>query len=153
MLRDRILRGLIAGAIAAAATAGALLGLGRARGETFTLLNDAAHVVIGERARIVENANLVVTGVAMLIHLASLLAWGVVFVVVAGSLRGWQLLLAALVFSGVVYAVDLLLLPESLRPGFETAMSAGELALLYVILAAALWLGAREAEGHATRLA
>lgn len=143
---------MVAGVIAAAATAGALLGLGRARGATFTLLNDAAHVVVGERARMVENASLIVTSVAMLIHVVSLLLWAVVFALVAGSLRGWRLLGAAVAFTGFVAAIDVFVLPESLRPGFETAMSTGELVVIYLILGAALWLGVREG-GRAASLA
>jgi hypothetical protein len=38
-------------------------------------------------------------------------------------------------------AVDVLLLPESLRPGFETAMTLSELILLYAIVAASLSAG------------
>jgi hypothetical protein len=138
--------GLVAGVIAAAATAGALLGLGRAHGATFTLLNDAAHVAIGERARLVESAHGVVTTVAMLVHLVSLLLWGILFALAAGHWRGWRLALAAVVFAIVAVAVDLWLLPASMRPGFETAMSIPELLLLYAILAASLGFGVSEAQ-------
>lgn len=144
VLRERVRRGLVAGVIAAAATAGALLGLGRAHGATFTLLNDAAHVLIGERARLVESAHGVVTILAMLVHVAVVLVWSVLFALLAGSLRGWRLVLAALVFTAAVVAIDLWLLPASMRPGFETAMSVSELVLLYGILAASLAFGVRE---------
>jgi hypothetical protein len=38
-------------------------------------------------------------------------------------------------------AADVFLLPESLRPGFETAMTLPELILLYAIVAASLSAG------------
>jgi hypothetical protein len=141
VLRERVRWGLVAGAIAAAATAGALLGLGRARGSPFTLLNDAAHVLIGERARLVGSAHAVVTSLAMIVHVAVILIWGVLFALLAGSLRGWRLVLAAVGFVAAVAAMDFWILPASLRPGFETAMSVPELVLLYAILAGALAFG------------
>lgn len=133
----------MAGTIAAAATVGVLLGLGRARGAAFDLLNDTAHLVLGERARLVSSAHLTVTTIAMLVHIASLLAWGVLFTLFAASLRGWRLAIAAVVFAGTILAIDILLLPAALRPGFETAMTSGELVLLYAVMAAALALGLR----------
>lgn len=141
VLRERVKRGLIAGGIAAAATAGVLLGLGRARGATATLLNDAAHILIGERARLVESPQLAVTSLAMLVHLGSLLLWGVLFALAAASLRGWRLALAAIAFAGAMLAADVLVLPESLRPGFETAMTMPELILLYAVAALSLAAG------------
>jgi hypothetical protein len=48
------------------------------------------------------------------------------------------------VFTAAVVAIDLWLLPASMRPGFETAMSVSELVLLYGILAASLAFGVRE---------
>lgn len=136
---------MLAGAIAAAATAGTLLGLGRARGASFSLLNDAAHIVIGDRARAVDSASLQVTTLAMLIHIVSLLIWGVLFALAFASLRGWRLALAALAFSGAILAIDTLLLPSGLRPGFETAMTWPELLLLYGVMALSLAWGVREA--------
>ena len=145
VLRERLRWGLVAGVVAAAATAGALLGLGRAHGATFTLLNDAAHVLIGERARLEESGHLAITTIAMLVHVTFVVIWGVLFALVAGSLRGWRLALASAGFTAAVVAIDLWLLPASMRPGFETDMSAAELVLLYAILAAAMAFGLREA--------
>jgi hypothetical protein len=139
----------VAGTIAAAATAGVLLGLGRARGAAFGLLNDAAHILVGERARIVDGANAAITTLAMLVHLASLVMWGVLFALFAATLRGWRLALAAVLFAAAILAIDTLLLPSSLRPGFETAMTISELVLLYAIMALALAFGMREARASA----
>lgn len=144
VLRDRVRRGLVAGAIAAAATAGVLLGLGRARGGPFSLLNEAAHLLLGDRAA-GGGFDPLVTPVAALVHLVSLEMWGVLFVLLAASLRGWRLAGAAVAFSAAVLALDVWLLPESLRPGFELQMSLPELLLLYGVMAAALGFGAREA--------
>lgn len=144
MLRERVRRGLVAGVIAAAATVGVLLGLGRAHGATFTLLNDAAHILIGERARLVESPHAVVTSLAMLVHALSVLLWGVLFALLAASWSGWRLAAAAVAFSAAILLVDTLILPPVLRPGFETAMSVAELILLYAVLAVALALGIGE---------
>lgn len=144
MLRERVRRGLVAGIIAAAATAGVLLGLGRSHGATFTLLNDTAHILIGERARLVESPHAVVTPLAMLVHVMSLLVWGVLFAMIAASWRGWRLIAAAVLFTAGALLADLFLLPASLRPGFETAMSVPELILLYAVFALALGFGLGE---------
>lgn len=139
----------MAGIIAAAATAGTLLGLGRARGAPFGLLNDAAHILLGERARIVETAHAQITSLAMLVHVVSLLIWGVLFALLAGSARGWRLALTAALFASAILAIDTLLLPPALRPGFETAMTLPELVLLYAVMAGALAFGVREARATA----
>lgn len=145
VLRERVRRGLVAGVVAAGATAGTLLGLGTARGAAFSLLNDAAHIIVGSRARVVDSASAQVTALAMLVHLTSLLLWGVLFALLAGAARGWRLAIAAMLFAGAALALDVLLLPPALRPGFEAAMSSGELVLLYAVMAAALAIGVREA--------
>lgn len=138
---------MVAGIIAAAATVGVLLGLGRAHGATFTLLNDTAHILIGERARLVESSHAVVTPLAMLVHVLSLALWGVLFAMIAASWRGWRLIAAGVLFAAAVLLIDLFILPASLRPGFETAMSLPELILLYAVLAFALVYGIGEGRG------
>ena len=50
MLRNRVLRGVWIGLVAAAATAGALVGFGWVRGYPLQPLNTVAHILLGTRA-------------------------------------------------------------------------------------------------------
>jgi hypothetical protein len=136
---------LIAGGIAAAATAGVLMGLGRSRSSVWSLLNDAAHTIVGGRARIAEHFDPVATPVGVATHIVALVFWGMVFSLIAASLRGKRLAGAALVYAGAVFAIDRWLLPVELRPGYESVMSSAELLILYLALAIGLALGMREA--------
>lgn len=150
MLRDRLRRGVIAGIIAGAATGGVLMGLGRARGSIWSLLNDAAHTFVGGRARIAERFDVLATPVGVAVHLLSLILWGILFAVIGGGLRGWRLLVAAFAFTAAAFLLDTRLLPVELRPGFEAVMTTPELLLLYATMAIALALGVRESVSRDT---
>ncbi|MGI8497774.1 MAG: hypothetical protein ACR2OG_09370 [Gemmatimonadaceae bacterium] len=130
--------GILAGATAAAATLGVLVGFGRARRAGARPVNAIAHTLLGARAFEVPNIDAVVTIFALTLHVASLLAWGVLFALLAGTLKGRRLAAAAAAFVISIAVIDLALLPERLRPGFERVLSRPELILLYAVLAAAL---------------
>ncbi len=138
-----IRHGLRAGLISAAATAGALIGFGLARGEPFAPLNAIAHIALGSRAMLFDRFDLVVTPIAIALHVLSLIVWGVLFALLTSRARGHLLWLAAALFTAIIYAVDLLLLPERLRPGFERVLSATEVVSVYVLLAITLALAMR----------
>jgi hypothetical protein len=145
VLRDRLQEGLRAGVVAAAATAGTLIGLGFARGAPVMALNAIAHTALGTRAFVVRDAEPVVTLTGALLHVLSVVVWSVIFAVLAGWLRaGWAALAAGL-FAAAVAAADLRLLPDRLAPGFARLLSPAELALVYIVLALALasWFGFR----------
>ena len=135
MLRDRVTVGLQVGLIAAAATTGVLLGLGRAHGATFRPLNAVAHVAIGSRALFFDRLYPSVTLLGLALLVAALVVWGVIFAVVAGAVRGIRLLIVATGFTLFVYLVNAGLLPPRFRPGFELTLSAAELAAVYFVLA------------------
>src|SRR5688572_9191179 len=99
MLRDRLLLGVWIGLVAVAATAGALVGFGWARGAPLQPLNALAHVLVGSRAFYVLGGHPVVTPAGMLVHVVSLVAWGVLFSLVLGRTRGARAWAIALVFA------------------------------------------------------
>jgi hypothetical protein len=137
MLRDRLLRGVWIGLVAAAATAGALVGFGWVRGYPLQPLNTVAHVLLGSRAFYVREAHPLVTPAAALVHTLSLIIWGALFSLAIGRRRGAGLWIGAVLFALAAAAVDFAVLPGRLSPGFETVLTRGEIIVIYAILAAA----------------
>ena len=142
MLRDRLLRGVWIGLVAAAATAGALVGFGWVRGAPLQPLNTIAHVLLGSRAFYVREAHPLVTPVGIGVHVLSLILWGVLFSVAAGRRRGAWLWVGAVLFAVAVAAIDFLLLPARLSPGFETVLARGEIIVVYALMAATMGMAA-----------
>jgi hypothetical protein len=141
VLRERVRLGMWTGCVAAAATAGALVGFGRARGAPAGPLNAVAHMVIGTRALVIEGFDVAVTTLGLTLHAVVILIWGVLFALVAARLRGTRLLLAATLFTAAVFVFDYYIVPPQLRPGFESVLSPSEVAVVYAVLALALALG------------
>lgn len=143
MFRDRLLRGVWIGLVAAAATAGALVGFGWVRGAPLQPLNTIAHVLLGSRAFYVREAHPLVTPLGLGVHVLSLILWGVLFSVAVGRRRGAWLWAGAVLFAVAVAAVDFLLLPARLSPGFETVITRGEIIVVYALMAATMGMAAR----------
>ncbi|MEP6690737.1 MAG: hypothetical protein ABJD07_06235 [Gemmatimonadaceae bacterium] len=141
--RRIVTHGIVAGAVAAAATGGALIGFGRARGSAFRPLNAIAHAVLGSRAFLFDAFDPLVTTLGVVVHLVSLLLWGLLFAALVQRLRGWALAAAGLLFAWAAYAIDYGLVPERLRPGFETALLPREIGVVYVVLALSLAAGVK----------
>lgn len=142
MLRDRLLRGMWIGLLAAAATAGALVGFGLVRGSPLQPVNTIAHVLLGSRAFYLREAHPLVTPVGILVHTLSMILWGMVFSVAAGRRRGASLWMGAVLFAVAVAAIDFLVLPARLSPGFETVLTRGEIIVVYALLAATMGMAA-----------
>jgi hypothetical protein len=142
MLRDRLLRGVWIGLVAAAATAGALVGFGWVRGSPLQPLNTIAHVVLGTRAFYVREAHPLVTPAGILVHVFSLIVCGALFSLGVRRSRGIRVWLGALVLAAVVAAFDFLLLPPRFSPGFETVLTPGEIIIVYAVMAASLGIAA-----------
>ena len=141
-------RGVFAGLVAAAATGGVLLGFGSARGAPWRLINSAAVIAFGNSARFHHDFNVTVTAVGLAVHVLSVLLWGVVFAIATWRLRGWLLSLAGILFAGIVYVIDILLLPTRIAPGFESALTTPELAVVFATLGISLAAGVALAGGR-----
>lgn len=138
MLRDRLLLGVWIGLVAAAATAGALVGFGWARGAPLQPLNTVAHVLVGSRAFYVRGLDPLVTPAGMLVHVVSLVAWGMLFSLASGRARVAGAWVIAFLFATVVAVIDFVVLPERLSPGFEAMLSTGEVIVVYGVMAVAM---------------
>jgi hypothetical protein len=143
VLRERVRQGMGVGLIAAAATAGALVGFGLARRAPLRPLNAVAHLLIGSRALFVEGFDVAVTPLGIALHTLSVVVWAVLFAVIAGGLRGLRLVASAAALAALAFLIDYVFVPERLQPGFEATLSAAELAATYTVLALALAAGVR----------
>lgn len=142
MLRERLLHGIRIGLVAAAATAGALVGFGWVRGMPVQPLNAIAHALVGSRALYIQNAHLLVTPAGVLVHVIGLVLWGIAFAWAFGRWRGARLWVATAAFVALVAFVDFILLPDRLSPGFESVLTRSEIIVVYAVLAIALALAA-----------
>jgi hypothetical protein len=144
VIRQKIKEGARAGAVAAAATAGTLVALGRAHGAALRPLNSVAHIVTGSRAYYMEGFG-GITVVAALVHTAAVIGWGIVLSIITGRVRGAALYGASIAFAGVTWLFDYRLVPDRLKPGFESGLGSAEIALVYLVLGASLaWALGRE---------
>ncbi len=135
MIRQTIRDGARAGAVAAAAIAGALIALGRARGAAMQPMNAMSHIVVGSRAYYMERFG-ALTLEAILIFVAAVTAWAIALALLTRRLRGRALYAAALAFAGATWFVDVHFASEKIRPGFEMALSGAEIAFVFLLLGA-----------------
>lgn len=136
------------GIVAATATAGVLIGLGLAHGAALRPLNSIAHILIGSRAYYMESGDWRVTPTAIVTHVISVAIWGIILAFVTPRFRGARLYAVALAFAGFTWFFDYRLVPDRLRPGFESGLSTAEVAIVYIVLALALaWGLDRERQG------
>lgn len=141
MQSNRFREGIGLGIIAGAATAGALMGFGHARGATLQPLNSVAHLFAGSRAFMTTGFQPAITGGALLIHFISTIVWGLLLAYVAAPLTGFARTLAPIGVGILAYLLDRFVAPNGLRPGFEELLSSGETTFIYVVLAGALAVG------------
>ena len=137
-----LVRGLAAGATAAAAVCGLLLGIGRRAGTAWRPINAAAHGVLGAQADGVWSWHGTVTPVGGGVVLLMSLVAGIVAARIAPSFRTLHVMAAA---GGVALMGYLLHLHVVARApgGLADLLSVGELRGLYLLLAVALVAGMR----------
>src|ERR1700712_4849790 len=138
---NRVRDGIGFGVIAGAATAGALMGFGHARGATLQPLNAVAHMFAGSRAFMTTGFQPAITVGALVIHFVSTIIWGVLLAYIAAPLTGWARAVAPVSVGIVAYVIDRFVAPSEFRPGCEQLISSGETTFIYVVLAAALAAG------------
>jgi len=141
VIENRVRDGIEFGVIAGAATAGALMGFGHARGATLQPLNAVAHMFAGSRALMTTGFQPVITGGALILHFVSMIIWGLLLAYIAAPLSGVARAIAPVSVGVLAYLVDRFIAPNGLRPGFEQLLSSGETTFIYVVLAAALAAG------------
>lgn len=147
MLRQRVREGTRAGVIAAAASAGALVAFGRTHGASLRPLNSVAHILVGSRAYYMVGVSWI-TVVALVVHFASIAIWGVLLSLATARIRGLALYATAAALAAATWIIDYRVVPERLRPGFESGLSSTEIALVYLVMGLSLaWGLDRERHG------
>lgn len=141
VLTDRVRDGIWAGVVAAAGTAGTLVGFGIGRGSPARPLNAIAHLIVGSRGQATPWFDPLLTPLGLLLHVASFIVWGLLFAHLSARMEGWRLAGAALLFASVIFVIDLFALPRRLSPGFQLTLSWGEVITVYLAMAILLWAG------------
>jgi len=141
VLTPRLRAALGTGVIAAAATAGAIAGVGPGRDGALAPFRTLGRLALGVTQNASGSAQSAAVVAGLVLHGAVAVAWGVVFVLVAGGLRGVRRLGAAALFALFVYALDAGLLPPLLRLGHGARAFPSQSAFLHLVLAVALAAG------------
>jgi hypothetical protein len=142
-------RGLVSGAVAAAAVLGLLIGIGRRSGTVWRPLNAAAHGLLGAHADDVWSYHGSVTPVGGVVVLVMCMVAGFIVARIASPYRTLHVVAAA---AGVALASYLLHLHVVARTpgGLAALLSVGELRGLYLTLGLGLVAGMRFAFSAAT---
>ena len=146
MRPSRLSTGARAGVVAWAATTGAVLGFGLRHGSATRPFADAGGYVLAAVANVTG-----ITGTAgalfgIALHLAWSMVLGVCFTFVAGALRGPRLVLAAVAFALLLWALLTRVVPATQPATGVLSLSAPQLLLLHLLLAVGLALGMRVAQ-------
>jgi hypothetical protein len=140
--------GVLTGALAAAATAGALLGFGLQQGTPARPFNAIAGLLLGDRAGGIWGFHPVVTVTGLLVHVALTLGWGLLFARLARGMRGLRLVAAALVAAIAALALDALLAGRILGVDVSGALAPAQVVALHLVLGVALAVGMRLATSY-----
>jgi hypothetical protein len=141
-------QGILTGTLAAAATAGALLGFGVQQGTPARPFNAIASLLLGDRAGSIWGFHLVVTVVGMLIQVGLSLGWGLLFARLVGGMRGFRLAGSALLVATVAMTVHVILATRVLGAHLSGVLAPAQVIALHLVLGIALAVGMRLATSY-----
>lgn len=144
-----------AGAVSAAAAAGAFVAFGASAGDPVRHINALAGLLLDSRVAFVTGPHALVTSVGVLLLVGGTLLWSAVFALAAitlGQRRGAGVLLASCTIAILAFCVDALVLPRLAGDAMLAELSLPRLALVHLLLAAAFPIGMRLAlpDRHST---
>lgn len=145
---SRVRLGALAGLVAAATTAGAIVGFGIEHGGAARLFAALGRVALGNPVVDGRVEQAAVTAAGVLVHAAQVTAIGILFGLVASRARGMRLALLALLAALVAAVAQLALAPAVLRFGNAVTvfpLQRGQFVALYLLLAVGLGGGMRVA--------
>ena len=143
----RLGTGIRVGTVAAAATIGAVIGLGLRHGlalRPFATAGRGVLTLLGQSAPSAAVATIVGLALAAL----AIIVLGVCFTFVAAPLRGAKLLLAAVVFAALGWAVSAYVMPFILVLSAEIVLGTAQRVFVGALLALSLVVGMRLARPH-----
>ena len=139
---SRVLRGLVAGAIAGAAVVGLLIGMGRRSGTAWRPVNAAAHGILGAQADGVWSYHGSVTPTGGLVVLVMCVMAGLVVARIAPTFRTLHVATTAAGVALVGYLMHVHVVSRT-PGGLAALLTVGEMRGLYVTLGLALVAGMR----------
>ncbi len=141
-------QGVLSGTLAAAATAGALLGFGVQQGTPARPFNAVASLILGDRAEGIWGFHPVVTVVGVIVLVAVILGWGLLFARLAGGTRGLRLAGAAAIVAVAALAVHVVIATRLLGANVSDVLAPAQVIALHLVLGVALGVGMRLATSY-----
>jgi hypothetical protein len=143
-----LMQGVLAGTLAAAATAGALLGFGVQQGTPARPFNAVASLILGDRAEGIWGFHPVVTVVGVIVLVTVTLGWGLLFARLAGGTRGLRLAGAAAIVTVAALAVHVVIATRLLGANVSDVLAPAQVIALHLVLGVALGVGMRLATSY-----
>jgi hypothetical protein len=141
-------QGVLAGTLAAAATAGALLGFGVQQGTPARPFNAVASLILGDRAEGIWGFHPVVTVVGVIVLVTVTLGWGLLFARLAGGTRGLRLAGGAAIVAVAALAVHVVIATRLLGANVSDVLAPAQVIALHLVLGVALGVGMRLATSY-----
>lgn len=141
MTDSRISTGIRVGIVAAAATIGAVIGLGLRHGLALRPFASAGGALLDRIGVTGSSSASVLLGLAM--AACAIIVLGVCFTVVAAPLRGLPLLVAAIVFGAIAWGVSAFVVPSILVWSTGAVLGSAQRVFIFGMLTIALVAGMR----------
>jgi hypothetical protein len=143
---SRITTGIRVGTVAAAATIGAVIGLGLRHGLALSPFVSAGGAILGKLG--IDATASVTTFVGLAAVASAIIVLGVCFTVVAAPLRGLRLLGVAIVFGAIAWAVSGFVVPSILASSAGAVLGDAQRVFVFAMLTIALVVGMRLARSR-----
>ena len=147
MRESRIATGIRVGAVAAAATIGAVIGLGLRHGLALRPFATTGRALL-DRIGMGGASSLTVL-VGVLVVAVAIIVLGVCFTVVAAPLRGARLLGVAIVFGVAAWAISGFVVPSILTLSSSTVLGSAQRVFIFALMSLSLVVGIRLARSDA----
>ena len=141
MSDSRIAVGIRVGAVAAAATIGAVIGLGLRHGLALRPFTSAGRALFEKLGVVGTSSASAAVGLTM--AACAIIVLGVCFTVVAAPLRGFRLLGVALVFGAIAWSVSAFVVPSILAWSTGAVLGNAQRVFIFGMLTIALVAGMR----------
>jgi len=142
MTEPRVTAGIRVGTVAAAATIGAVMGLGLRHGLSLRPFASTGAAVF-DRIGIPVMRQSAAAAAGILLVGGAIIVLGVCFTIVAAPLRGLRLLFAALMFAAIGWGASLFVVRSILVPSDTTVLGTAQRVFIFALLALSLVVGMR----------
>ena len=139
---SRLLEGVRVGVVAAAATIGAVVGLGLRHGLALRPFATVGRALLDRLGTPVFQGT-VTTSVGVALVSVAIIVLGVCFTIVAAPLRGLRLFMAALLFAAIAWVIAAYVVPSILVLSDTTVLGTAQRVFICVLLSLSLVAGMR----------